>query len=586
MATPKKMNVKELEQSKEQKMMETVAWRAGYYRANPQRFVSEVLGFDLKLFQKILLWAMMYYHHTIYCGCRRMGKTFLTALYCLVRCILYPGTQIVVCSGTIRQANEVLLKIQDIFMKQSVFVAAEIEKCNITTNEGSIYFKNRSWIKTRPSNDNARSIGANVIIIDEARMVDEFILNTVIKKFLGNPRQPKYLSKPEYAKYQERNQEIYMTSAYFKNSWMYKKCQVFAEKFIEGEKKYFICGLPYQVSIKEGLLQKDQVIEEMEELGNDQMLWDMEMGCVWQGDTGTSLYSQEDIRKCRKLKKTFYPLQFYNDRCPIPPLVSFEKRVLSVDIALMKSTAKKKNDATSIFINSAILKDKTTYEANIVYGEEFEGMTTDELGLIIMRYFYKYKCTDLVLDSNGVGLGVYDYVTKNQYDPESGQMYRALTCINDKEMADRCKVVDAQPAVWSVKASAEFNNQICLLLRNDIQNGKIVLPIHELDSEVALEKNYPGYKKLTPADKAKLKRAYTETTLAEYELIKLNHEVVNGKIRVKESSGMRKDRYSSLAYNIWCMHQLELKLRPTDTNTDDLVASLPMRRGTYRGRVI
>ena len=34
---------REIEKDKEQKIMETVAWRAGYYRANPQRFVSEVL---------------------------------------------------------------------------------------------------------------------------------------------------------------------------------------------------------------------------------------------------------------------------------------------------------------------------------------------------------------------------------------------------------------------------------------------------------------------------------------------------------------------------------------------------------------
>ena len=42
---------REIERDKEQKIMETVAWRAGYYRANPQRFVSEVLGIHLKLFQ-------------------------------------------------------------------------------------------------------------------------------------------------------------------------------------------------------------------------------------------------------------------------------------------------------------------------------------------------------------------------------------------------------------------------------------------------------------------------------------------------------------------------------------------------------
>ena len=39
-----KKTVREIAQDKEQKIMETVAWKAGYYRENPHRFVSEVLG--------------------------------------------------------------------------------------------------------------------------------------------------------------------------------------------------------------------------------------------------------------------------------------------------------------------------------------------------------------------------------------------------------------------------------------------------------------------------------------------------------------------------------------------------------------
>ena len=65
---------REIEKDKEQKIMETVAWRAGYYRANPQRFVSEVLGIHLKLFQKILIWAMMHFNFTMYLASRGQGR--------------------------------------------------------------------------------------------------------------------------------------------------------------------------------------------------------------------------------------------------------------------------------------------------------------------------------------------------------------------------------------------------------------------------------------------------------------------------------------------------------------------------------
>ena len=70
--------------------MQTVAWRAGYYRENPQRFVWEVLGIQLKLFQKIMIWAMMHYNYVMYIAARGQGKSYLTALFCCVRCILYP----------------------------------------------------------------------------------------------------------------------------------------------------------------------------------------------------------------------------------------------------------------------------------------------------------------------------------------------------------------------------------------------------------------------------------------------------------------------------------------------------------------
>ena len=51
-----------------------------------------------------------------------------------------------------------------------------------------------------------------------------------------------------------------------------------------------------------------------------------------------------------------------------------------------------------------------------------------------------------------------------------------------------------------------------------------------------------------------------ETTLLVNELINLQHKIEGGSVKIKERPGMRKDRYSSLAYNFWVMKQYELKL--------------------------
>lgn len=568
-----KKSVQEIAQDKERKIMETIAWRTGYYRCNPHRFVKDVLGIQLKLFQKILLWAMMNYNYVMYLAARGQGKTWLTALFCCVRCILWPGTKIIVCSGTLKQANEVLLKIQDDFMKQSPILRSEIEKCNIGQNDATISFKCGSWIKTRTSTENSRSARANCLIADEFRMIDETILNTVLRKFLTSPRQPKYLNKPEYAHLQERNKEIYMSSAYFKSSWAYKKAQGYTVNFFDDKKKYFICGLPYQVSIYEGLLSREQLMDEMSEPDFNELIQSMEMECLWFGDEGDNLFKFDEIQKRRKLKTSFMPLKFYSDKNPVPKVGDAADRILSVDVALMASSKKKRNDAAAISINDAIQSDSTTYHSNFPYMETFEGLTTDALGLVVMRYFYLYKCTQLVLDCSGLGIGVYDFICKDQYDPETGETFKALCSCNNEEMAARCKVKDANKVVWCVKADATFNDQICVSLRNGIQNGKISFLVQDQEAEDILKHTVKNYQKMSITDQTLLKTPYLQTTMMEYELIKLDSEVNNGKIKVKELSGMRKDRYSSIAYSFWCANQLELKLKPQES-TSDLLSKL------------
>lgn len=577
----KKLTVKEAEETRVQQVMETVAWRAGYYRANPQRFVEDYLDIHLKLFQAILLWAMNHYFFVMYIAARGQGKTWLTALFCCVRCILYPGTKIVVTSGTLKQANEVLLKIQDDFMVNSLNLKSEIKKCSITSNDTIISFWNGSWITTRTSTDNARGARANIIIVDEFRMVDELILNQVIRKFLTAPREPGYLKKKEYEHLQERNHEIYMSSAWFKSSWAWKKAVAYTKAFFNDKKKYFICGLPYQISIREHLLMKDQVEDEMSEADFNEMSWEMEMGCLWYGDNNGSFFKYEELRNRRKIREAFLPLNYYNDRMKVPEVTGLNKRILSVDVALMGSTAKKRNDASALYINDAVLVQDTAYQSKIVFGKTYEGLTTDELGIIVMRWFYKYKCTDLVLDTNGVGMGVFDFIIKDQYDSETGETYKALTCINNDDMAERCKVKNATKAIWSVKATSEFNSQIYIDLRNAFQNGRLDLLIDEDDAEEAIGEFFKPYKRMTMSERARIKEAYVQCTLAIYELIKLKTTINNNKVRLVEESGMRKDRCSSLAYNYWCVTQLEKELHPKYAEVGTLVRKLTMRKAKF-----
>lgn len=580
MAAKKKQTLQDVQRSKSERIMEGVAYWAAFYRKNPQRFVAEYLNIKLKLFQKILIYMMMVSTNFMYIASRGSGKTWLVSLYCVVRCILFPGTKICIVSGYKSQSLECIQKIEEDFMKNyswgSINLCAEISDISTSINNAHCEFRNGSWVKIVTASDAARHNRANIVCVDEFRMVDLNILNTVIRKFLTAPRSPGYLSKPEYEHLAERNCELYMSSAWFTSHWSYKKLQTYFSLMLNDKKKYFCCGLPYQLAIKEGLLFREQVEDEMSEADFDATSFSMEMGALWLGDSDDAFFKFDDISPRRKLKHSYFPLEIYKThRIKIPPLALNERRILSVDVALMASK-KHNNDAAALIINSAIPTERSDYISNIVYIETHEGMTTDELGLLVMRFFYQYKCTDLVLDTGGQGLGVYDFIIKNQYDPEYDVTYEALTCCNNEDMADRCKVRNAKKAIWSIKATAEFNSNAAIGLRAGFQNGVINLLIPDLEAEQEIQK-IRGFGKMSEREKALLQAPYTQTSLLINELIYLDHEMKGNTVKIKERPGMRKDRFSSLEYNFQICQDLSRKRRPKE-NTESLVKCLAIRQ--------
>ena len=578
MASNKK-TISEVQKEKSERLMDGIGYWAAFYRKNPQRFVKEFLNMNLKLFQKILIYMMMVSTNFLYIASRGSGKTWLTSLYCVVRCILYPGTKICVASGVKSQAVEVITKIETDFLKNyswgSQNLRNEISFISSSVNNARVDFHNGSWINIVTSNDNARHNRANIIVVDEFRMVDLNVINTVLRKFLTTTRMPVYLSKPEYAHLQERNSEVYMSSAFYQSHWAYDKTKAYFANMLDDKHKYFCCGLPYQLAIKEGLLQKEQVEDEMSEDDFDEIAFSMEMGALWYGDSDGAFFRYDDISSHRKIKNAYYSLDMYDKRgINVPELAYGEKRVMSVDVALM-ATKKHANDATAIVINVAIPTNNNSYTSNIVYIETFEGLKTDELGIIIMRYFYKYKCTDLVLDCQGNGLGVYDFITKEQYDTTTGETYSAMCSCNDDSMASRCTVKNANKVVWTIKANADFNSTAATTLRAGIKNGNINFLASEFDIEDNIKKT-SGYSKMSVSEQARLKLPYIQTSLLINEMINLEHEIVNNKVKLKERAGMRKDRFSSLEYNYYITQQLSLKLKPKQ-DFGNLVSQLTIR---------
>lgn len=152
--------------TKSEKLMNGIGEWTSYYRLFPHIFCKEYLGINLKVFQMILIYFMMHFNYFMYIASRGQGKSFLTAIFCCCRAILFPESKIILSAGNIKQSIEVLEKIEDL-RNNSPNLAREIEELKTNPQTAGIKFRNGSWIKVVASNQGGRSKRANVIVVDK-----------------------------------------------------------------------------------------------------------------------------------------------------------------------------------------------------------------------------------------------------------------------------------------------------------------------------------------------------------------------------------------------------------------------------------
>jgi len=158
-----------------------------------------------------------------------------------------------------------------------------------------------------------------------------------------------------------------------------------------------------------------------------------------------------------------------------------------------------------------------------------------------------------------IGLGVFDCLARDIIDPDTGEVYPALSCYNNPEMAMRCTSINADKVIWSIKATSQFNSDCAFLLREGFKSGRIRLLINEYDAEDCLGE-LRGFNSLNPMERTKFQLPYIHTTMLIDELVKLQHEESAAGVKIYQRNGMRKDRYSSLSYNYYVATQLDNKL--------------------------
>lgn len=556
--------------SKYERIMEGLDAWVSFYRANPVRFLIDYFGMEwIRPFQQVMIMFMFRSNYLMTIASRGMGKSMIVAAFLCAYCTLYPGTKVCIAAGQRGQSINVLLKIVEEFMPQSPNLRNEIAKTNTSPSEGYIYWKNGSVIKVVTARDSARSARAHIIIMDEFRLIDKSVVDKVLRKFKAGQRRPNFYNKPEYddkveankIKYpKEPNKEIYLSSAYYKYHWSWAKFKAFFKSMIKGE-SYMVFGFPYQLPVAEGYYPEEQIREEMQEDDFDSIAWSMEMDSLFWGSSEKAFFNFDYIDRVRRISKALYPKPYYallNDpKYKYEIKRNGEIRLLAMDIATQGGA---KNDATCFVVMQLIPTLSNQYIRNVVYITTLDGGHTFDQALTARRLFDDFDCDYIIVDTNGVGVGVFDNLVIDQVDDERNIVYPAWSCINDEKMAERCKEPEAEKLIYSIKATAQFNSDAAVYLRDCIQRGKVRLLINEIEANEQLNKS-KQYQSLLVDDQVMFQEPYYQTTAMIQEMVNLDYTTVNGKIKVVEASGMRKDRYSAISYANYIATELERDIK-------------------------
>lgn len=514
------------------------------------------------------------------------GKSYIIALYCIIRCILYPGTKIAVASGTRGQAAKIITEKVVSFYNDYPAIRFEIgdKRKNIKDglNDTHVDFENGSKIMAVTSNDNSRGIRCNILIVDEFRMVKKEIVDKVLTPMLNVARQPGFSTRPEYqGRKLEANKEIYISSAWYKSHWIWDAFKKYTKNMIKGNRDYFVATLPYQLSVFHGLLDQRRVDNEKTSEGFDKAGFDMEYEALFVGENDKAYFKLKPLNKCRTLTRTFRPPtneEFIENEALSKPknLSNFprgnhrdkdEYRLVALDVALMGGNKNVKND-TSAFTVMRLIRDGDHYRRQIVYLESVtKSISSQDLAVRLKQLYYDFEADYAVVDINGIGQGVFDACATVLEDKERGVEYPAWASLNDEAVNERSKA-NGLKCIYTVKANAKFNNDIAVALQASIQSGKLELPINDIEKREELQEN-KVYRRSSPEEQVRWLYPYVQTTALVNELVNLEYTVREGGIKIQEVGTTTKDRYSSLAYCNFYADELERDLKMEDSNIKD-----------------
>lgn len=547
-----------------------------FWRRNPNRFVQYYFGIVLHLYQHIILYLMDIYPSICIVAARSAAKSFIIAVYACKEAILRPGARIVIASATKKQARLIVSeKIKKEILPRSPLLQEEIETFKDSQNDIEVIFKNGSSIVVTVANDTARGLRATVMIYEEFRMIVKNIIDTVLSPFLY-ARQVPFMQYEEYDKLLEEPREVYISSAWYRNHWMWGTMKTFVKDML-GKDSSVVIAMDYSIALKHKIKTRNFLIKERKKL--DAIAWAIEYENQMIAENAHAYFTYDMLNKNRVLKRPFYPrknddvLSHVKNKYAIPKQKG-EIRIISCDIASEGGTG---ND-NSVFSCIRALPESKEYKRSdtggdhievqqgyrrqVVYMEAQDEFETIKQAIRIKQLFADFEADYCVLDTRNAGIAIFDALAKVLYDEERNVEYTPWTCMNDDRLKTRIVIAGQEEVVFSVKAQLDTNSKIAVCMRNTLENGMIELMINNQEGIEEIQRIVPEYATADVDTQIYYERPFHETSALVNEMIGLEYTVMNqtGLIRIEEKAGARKDRYTSVSYGNYFVELLEKDL--------------------------
>jgi len=165
--------------------------RDPYYIGSTCRILFNI---ELHPMQVLILQEFWIRSFPMYIASRGWGKSFLLALYSLLRCTFYPGTKIVIVGAAFRQ-SKIIFEYMETMWRNSPILRSiyngnddgprrDVDRCTIRLGD--------SWTIAVPMGDGSkiRGLRAHIIIADEFASISPDIYETVVSGFAAVSASP------------------------------------------------------------------------------------------------------------------------------------------------------------------------------------------------------------------------------------------------------------------------------------------------------------------------------------------------------------------------------------------------------------